>query len=148
MMLGNCVNCSPMMGMSGMRGLGAVVMEPLTGGLAQGANAAGEMIAGLGPVAPAGVMLSAGLYGGALAGASAGSWKAAGTGALISSGLAGLGAGLGTLFLASTPEAAPVMEAPVAGLDASRMVGAAYVLIGAGLLGWGGFRAYKAMRKR
>jgi len=137
------------MNVAGMRGLGAVVMEPLTGGLAQGANAAGEMIAGMGPIAPAGVMLSAGLYGGALAGASAGSWKAAGTGALLSSGLAGLGAGLGTLFLSSTPEAAPpAMETPVAGLGGSTLVGTAYVLIGAGLLGWGGYRAYKAMRRR
>lgn len=153
MRLGECIPCQSvgMPVMPGMRGLGAIVMEPLRGGLANGEVGAWDAIASSGPVAPVALMAGSAVSGGLIGGLSAGSWKGAGTGALLTSGLSGLGTGLAMLFV---NDAAPAPEvAAAAGLNnlssgGVRAIGAAYAALGAALLGWGGYRAYKAIKRR
>lgn len=145
-MNGTCAGCAGqgMYGTRGTRGLGAIVMEPLRGGVGDGATSAvSELMAGAGIAAPGAMMLGSAIYGGALGGLSGGSWKAAGTGALLAAGLTGLGAGASVVgFSMMTQDG--VVEADVG----AKVAGGAYALAGLGLLIWGGVRAYRTIKKR
>lgn len=132
------------MGTQGARGLAAIVMEPLRGGLGDGATSAvDEVMAGAGALAPGAIMLGSALYGGTIGGLSAGSWRGAGTGALLAAGLAGVGAGASVLgFRIATGEGAIEADTTM------KLAGGAYALLGAGMLVWGGIRAYRTIKKR
>ena len=64
--LGECASCAGgMYGTRGTRGLGAIVMEPLRGGVGDGATSAiSEMMAGAGVAAPGAMMLGSAIQAG------------------------------------------------------------------------------------
>lgn len=118
-----------------LRGLGAIVMQPLKGGLAQGG--AVELIAAGGALAPFAAMAGAAVSYGAVAGVASRNWKTAGTGAILGAGLTGTLAGLTTITAGSAmPEARALL-----------LPGALYTIAGAGLLVWGGMRSSKRRRR-
>lgn len=125
---GDCVPC-------GTAGLGAIVMEPLKGGLGQGRAAA--FTGAMGAVAPAAAMVGAGLVYGAIGGWAAQDWTAAGNSALMGAGLVGLAGGLGLMGAsAAAPEPAP--EPGLTGLGTTGMI---YTALGAASLAYGAWRS-------
>ena len=139
-----CVGCQQGMYGYGTRGLGAVVMEPLKGTMGLGAMPApAELLAGAGVFAPVAIMAGSALSGGILGGLSAGNWRGAGTGALLSAGLAGLGAGASVVGFSMQAEGGTIE------VDTSaKIAGGAAAILGLGALIWGGVRAYRTIKKR
>lgn len=147
--MGQCVGCGPSLGVSG---LGTIVMEPLRGGFGQGNMPLMTRVQSYaltaGAAAPAAYMLGAAASYGAVSGLASRSWKKAGTGALLGSGIAGLMSGLGLMAVsaaaeAPSPAAPPIPPEGVEGLRQLAAPGAMYAIAGAGLLAWGGYRAWK-----
>lgn len=146
--LGQCGPCAAASRMginsNGARGLGAVIMEPLKGTMGLGSMPApAELLAGAGVFAPVAIMAGSAVSGGLLGGLSAGNWRGAGTGALLSAGLAGLGAGASVVGFSMQAEGGTIE------VDTSaKVAGGAAALIGLGCLIWGGVRAYRTIKKR
>jgi len=137
--MSNCIPCQT-------SGLGAIVMEPLKGGLGQGR--AGDAVMRLGAAAPVAGMVGAGLVYGGVGGWAAQSWGAAGNSALMGAGLVGLASGLGMMGMAAAapPEGAPPSPDPdvAAGVEGLRGLGApgmVYTALGVGLFAWGAWRS-------
>jgi len=129
-------------------GLGAIVMEPLKGGLRGGLGEGSvDMVARAGAAAPAALMTGAAISYGAIGGIAGRSWRTAGTSALLGSGLVGVMSGIGLMGVSavapSMPTGDPSVDAGVEGLRSLAGPGAGYLLVGGALLAWGGWRAYK-----
>lgn len=142
--MGRCAPCEGFRGVQG-PGLGAIVMEPLSGGL--GAAPGMTMAAGVG--APAAMMIGAGISYGAISGVAGKSWKTAANGALLGAGLIGLLSGIGLMgaaVMAPTPtpnDPVPVIDPGAEGLSGLAAPGVGYAIVGGALLAWGGWRSWK-----
>lgn len=125
---GNCVPCMR----RGTQGLGEIVFQPLSGA---GLGQTEELALQFGAAGPLALMAGAAVSYGTITGLASRDWAAAGTGALLGSGMVGLLAG-GTMS-AGVGVAAGDTEARSATLSA----GLPAALVGTGLLIWGGVRA-------
>lgn len=129
--LGYCAPCTQQQ----MRGLGAIVMQPLAGaGLGQGTE---ELALQFGAAGPLALMAGAGLSYGTVSGLAGGSLRSAGTGAILGAGLVGVLAG------GSMSAGIGVESQSEETRQATLSAGLPAALVGAGLLVWGGIRVLR-----